>query len=324
MPVIKYRKKNIGRGRLELIAQANAILVEFEKMGYDLTLRGLYYRMVARGFIPNTLKSYKRFGDLIDDGRMCGMIDWLRIEDRTRNMQRLSRWSSAEDMLATAAGGFHMDRWATQDTRVEVWVEKEGLVGIFSEICDRFDVPYFACKGYTSQSEMWRAACRIKDYSRDGKRAVILHFGDHDPSGIDMTRDIGKRLETFGAVVEMRRLALNMDQIEEHNPPPNPAKMTDSRFKGYAAKFGDESWEIEALPPNTVNALVKDHVDELRDMKKWRMVIKHEKHIRARLMTVRTEWNDVVDFINEEHDDTLAGHARELDREFGYKAELAH
>ena len=115
-----------------------------------------------------------------------------------------------------------------------------------------------------------------------------------------------------------------MDQIEEHNPPPNPAKQSDSRFKGYAAQFGEESWEIEALPPNTVNALVKDQVNELRDMKKWRSVIKHEKHIRSRLMAARTEWDEVVDFLVDEHGDTLASHVRELNREIGYKEELAH
>lgn len=81
------------------------------------------------------------------------------------------------------------------------------------------------------------------------ERRVILHLGDHDPSGIDMTRDISDRLELFGADVEVKRIALNWDQIDEFTPPPNPAKLSDSRAGAYIAEYGDESWELDALEP---------------------------------------------------------------------------
>jgi len=322
MPRLQYREKKIGRERLARIADANEILAEYSAQGYDLTLRQLYYQFVARDIIPNNQRSYKRLGDIIDDGRMCGLIDWNMIEDRTRNMQRLSRWTRPEDMLSSAAASFHLDRWANQATRVEVWCEKEALIGIFERICDRFDVPYFACRGYVSQSEMWRAAQRMRGYRAEGKRAVILHFGDHDPSGIDMTRDIEDRMRLFEASVTVKRLALNMDQVDEHNPPPNPAKLTDSRCAGYVDRFGDSSWELDALKPDVLNTLVKEQIDSLRDMALWQDVVTREKDIRARLMTVESEWDEISLSIDDEHFDAMRNHLKDLDDRSSYRREL--
>lgn len=93
---------------------------------------------------------------------------------------------------------------------------------------------------------MWSAAQRFisQDY-RDNR--VIIHLGDHDPSGIDMTRDIQERLQMFGADVYVKRVALTMNQIGTYNPPPNPAKITDSRASKYIDEYSNESWELDAL-----------------------------------------------------------------------------
>ena len=95
---------------------------------------------------------------------------------------------------------------------------------------------------------------------------TILHLGDHDPSGIDMTRDNAERLaDVFGGDVELKRIALNMDQIDEYAPPPNPAKVTDSRFEQYLLMYGAESWELDALEPSVINELIVNEVALLRD-----------------------------------------------------------
>jgi len=150
---------------------------------------------------------------------------------------------------------FRIDKWATQPRRIEVWIEKDALVGVIEGVCTELDVPYFSCRGYTSQSEMWVGAQRLAAHWRKAKQnPLILHFGDHDPSGIDMTRDIQARLQEFsfgtaGHPLELRRLALNMDQVELYGPPPNPAKLTDSRCEAYMEEHGNESWELDALEP---------------------------------------------------------------------------
>jgi len=108
------------------------------------------------------------------------------------------------------------------------------LVGIVGQICSRLDVNYFSCRGYVSQSEMWGAARRLKSRQDDGQHIVLLHLGDHDPSGKDMSLDIVERIQTFETYdFTFKRLALNMDQIELFNPLPNPTKLSDSRASGY-------------------------------------------------------------------------------------------
>lgn len=175
------------------------------------------------------------------------------------------------------------------------WIEKEALAGVFERVCDELDLPFFACRGYTSQSEMWAAGQRLKGYKKKNQTPIILHFGDHDPSGIDMTRDITDRLKLFMGGVRLERLALNMAQIHQHNPPPNPAKMSDSRAEGYVATFGDESWELDALEPQILAGLVRDFVLGVRDEAAWEASLEEERDARAQLEHVADNWGDITD-----------------------------
>lgn len=686
MPVIKYREKRISADRLVVIEKANEILEEYARQGFDLTLRQLYYQFVARDLIPNNIRSYKRLGDIIDDGRMCGLIDWDRIEDRTRNLQRLSAWTSIPGMIDSAFQSYRRDRWRTQPCRVELWCfppetpvvtasgvtpigdvqvgekvmthtgefervtesithehdgeivevkatgmlpirctpnhkfwvypcdtsksgykgkdrkygepcwkaaadlnpfdmlvfprtsvvrdrtqvfmfggsrstnpgfvqldhnllrlighylaegnvmfdgrtvqftfggtehehaafvercarsvgfnyhtyffvkastivvyvfgkalakwlggefgsgayskklpewfmslphekqmttikyhffgdgtlrdntrsallvstrseclarqeqivllrcgylaclnmvsdhgspmfrvsvsgasgqqladgwgvklasrkrrynharlsaqaamfpmrsvetqsfkgtvynlevehdhsycvpvavhncEKEALIGIFARVCEEWDVPYFACRGYVSQSEMWRAAQRLLGYKNAGQRPVIIHFGDHDPSGIDMSRDIGARLTTFRLPITVERLALNMDQVEAHRPPPNPAKTTDARFESYVVKYGSESWELDALSPTVLTGLVETAIHQYRDADKWNATVKQEIEERATLKVLKSQWAGIDKFLDESHSERIVEAEEQLTQLADYQNELS-
>ncbi|MBU6429986.1 MAG: hypothetical protein KGR26_13310, partial [Cyanobacteria bacterium REEB65] len=154
---------------------------------------------------------------------------------------------------------------------------KEALVGVISGICNRLRVDFFACRGYNSQSEQWRAGQRFQGYQMKGQRPIVFHLGDHDPSGIDMTRDNRERLEMFAGVpVAVQRLALNMPQIEELNPPPNPAKLTDVRARDYIERYGESSWELDALSPTYIRDLISSAVGRLRDEKAWETALAQE------------------------------------------------
>lgn len=223
MPKIEYKSIKFQQKSLELIRLVNQVVEEYQAQGYELTLRQAYYQLVARGYIPNNERSYKNIGNLINDGRLAGLIDWYSITDRTRNLRSNSHWDNPADVIASARYSYLLNKWDGQPNYVEVWVEKDALVDIVGQACRPLDTPYFSCRGYTSQSEMWSAAQRFisQDY-RDNR--VIIHLGDHDPSGIDMTRDIQERLQMFGADVYVKRVALTMNQIGTYNPPPNPAR----------------------------------------------------------------------------------------------------
>ena len=252
--------------------------------------------MVARGYIPNNERSYKNLGNLINDGRLAGLIDWFAIVDRTRYIRNNSHWESPESVIESAKYSYMLDRWEQQPNYVEVWVEKDALIGIVSQICRKLDVPHFSCRGYTSQSEMWSAAQRFKrQYYREGR--YIIHLGDHDPSGIDMSRDIQERLELFGADVEVKRVALTMDQIATYNPPPNPTKLTDARSSGYIQEFGYECWELDALEPKIITSLIRNEVTALMDEDLFNERAAKEKLDKANIQKIADNYDEVVDWL---------------------------
>lgn len=302
MPKIKYIDHTFNAKSLDLIARCNAIITSYTNQGYSLTLRQLYYQLVARDLIENTQKSYDRIGEMINNARLAGLIDWLAIEDRTRNLRALSHWESPEDIIESARNSFRIDKWARQERRIEVWVEKDALIGVLEGVCNRLDVPYFSCRGYTSQSELWGAARRLQGYIRENKHPLIIHLGDHDPSGKDMTRDINDRFELFMGGADVERIALNYDQIQTYNPPPNPAKMSDSRAHGYVAEFGYDSWELDALEPSVIAQLIEDKILEYRDEDLWNEAVKEENEMLGLLGETAKRWSEVVDFLKRDED----------------------
>lgn len=182
-----------------VIAQADSIADEYASAGYGLTLRQMYYQFVSRDLIPNNDRSYKRLGNIVSRARLSGLIDWSHLTDRTRNPNLVYTGEPplVGDVIRQAKYGYVTDKWADQEVRVEVWVEKEALGEVVQRAASRLACASLACKGYMSQSEMWEAGQRFGQYIEAGQRVVVLHLGDHDPSGIDMTRDIRDRLETF-------------------------------------------------------------------------------------------------------------------------------
>lgn len=295
----KFISKNFRAGTLILIEQVNRIIAAYEAQGYTLTLRQVYYQLVARGIIPNTEQSYKKIGSIINDARLAGLIDWSAIEDRTRNLQSLSHWSSPGSIIHSAYHSFRLDKWEDQHAYPEVWVEKEALIGVVAGVCREWDVPYFACRGYVSASEMYGAAQRLLKQAEAGKELVILHLGDHDPSGIDMTRDIIERLKMFLGYnrLEVRRIALTWEQIEEYDPPPNPAKDTDSRFDGYRTEYGDESWELDALEPSVITDLIETNLREFLDEDEWDKTVLREDEHRKSLLKAASNWDKVATYV---------------------------
>jgi len=319
MPKIPYTYKKMTESTLRIVAHAIKIIEGYQEQGLTLTLRQLYYQFVSRDLIPNTEKSYKRIGSILNDARMCGLIDWSAIEDRTRSLQSRSSFKDPQHIMRAAADSYHLDRWANQECRVEVWCEKQALIGVFARVANRWDCPYFACKGYPSQTAKWEASQRMINYQKAGQAPIILYFGDHDPSGIDITRDIRDSMATFGASVYVERLALNMDQVDEYQPPPNPAKMSDARARGYVERFGKLSWELDALDPPVLMKLVEDAVKKYRDIDKWAKVVEREKQHLAMLHTVRNMWPQVYSYLCREHSEAIYKAEEKIETDSQYK-----
>lgn len=311
----KYIDHKFNAASLAQIRLVNKIITEYADQGFDLTLRQLYYQLVARDYIPNTQQSYKRIGNVVRNGRLAGLIDWAAIVDRTRTLRRRSHWTDPQSIIRGAARSYHIDMWEHQAYRPEVWIEKDALAGVISGVCNKLDVPYFACRGYVSLSEMYGAAQRVIGHvindqkkNSEGKieqaayYPIIFHLGDHDPSGIDMTRDMSDRLELLTGGVEgdhfgFIRIALNQGQIQEYDPPPNPTKLTDSRAGSYVKKHGYDSWELDALKPQVIVDLIQDYIGKLIDGKQWGKDELRKAQAKSELRTVQENYADVISFL---------------------------
>lgn len=328
MPKIAYEECKMTPATLAVVRQANQILAEYAARGITVTLRQLYYQFVARDLIQNKQSEYKRLGDIINNGRLAGLIDWNHLQDRTRNLARLSHWSEPGGIIESAARSYHRNLWEGQAAYVEVWIEKDALVGVIEDVCERWDVPFFSCRGYTSQSEMWSAGQRLLSHVRDGRRVHIIHLGDHDPSGRDMSRDIEDRLhlfvsthlvrewiETHGTpstkaareryarstaerLPNIHRIALNIDQVRQYNPPPNPAKLTDTRSTAYIDEFGPESWELDALDPDVLVNLIERSILDHLDRDQWQEQQDQQETEREILTLASQRWEAVSEFLN--------------------------
>lgn len=299
--------KNFRRKALDIIDKANVVIRRFQAKGFKLTLRQLYYQFVAHDLFPdkyvwtskgwrkptegqlgtiNAEPNYDLLGTVISDARLAGMIDWDAIEDRTRFLRGHTTYTNPSEAIQALHRRYRIDMWQGQETRLEVWIEKDALIGVVEGVCSKWDIDHFACKGYASQSELYNAGVRIRERRADtGQNTVVVHLGDHDPSGMDMTRDNCDRLSLFAnGYVEVRRVALNMPQVEEYQPPPNPTKMTDSRAEGYVQEFGEECWELDALSPEVIAELIEEQVRDTLDSDLWAERVEQWKADRVKLM----------------------------------------
>lgn len=293
-----YVAKNFSDAHMEIILHAREILKEYRDQGYRLTLRQLYYQYVAKGIIENTEQSYKRLGGIITDARLAGWISFMDIEDRGRRAQEFFVQPSVSGAFKDLPSNYAEDLWSDQPSYVEVWVEKDALSSVIQRPCSRFAVPYMACKGYMSSSAAWEAGQRFKTAINAGKIPLLLHLGDHDPSGIDMTRDNEERLFLFaGESIEVRRLALNMDQVRHYSPPPNPAKLSDSRAGDYVSRHGRKSWELDALKPAVIDRLISDEIRSVLDDLAWNDKLERQRQNRATLQEVADNADKVLKYV---------------------------
>ena len=294
-----FRKINFQKKNLYLLEKIKEILEEYGEQGIKVTLRQLYYQLVSRDVIPNKVSEYVKLSKLLTDARYTGFVDWSAIEDRTRIPNIPQTFSNIKHLFDVASKSYQLDKWGGQEFYIELWTEKDAISSVISPITEKYQMPVIVNRGYSSASAMYEASKRFKEKElRDitiadpkakyyvekfevshwkERELIILYLGDHDPSGLDMDRDIQNRLGEFGVDVEVVRIGLTTEQINQYSPPPNPAKITDPRAKGYISEYGETSWEVDALKPEVLQELIERFILRYLDLEKFEQIKKKEQ-----------------------------------------------
>ena len=272
----------------EVIQHIIDIVDEYAADGYVLTLRQLHYQLVKSNWIVNHDSAYKKLGNILDDCKYAGIIDWSNIEDRGRRPYIPYYVRDVENALTDTVDQYRIDRQLGQDVYLEMWSEKDALSSILKRSTEKYHIQLVINKGYTSSSAIYAAYQRFIRRIYNSQKVTILYFGDHDPSGLDMVRDIQERVELMltkgehsdyfedediSDYFEILPIGLTMEQIREFDLPPNPTKLTDSRSGKYIEKFGKTCWEVDALNPRTLTDIMEENIESLIDMEKYEAML---------------------------------------------------
>lgn len=312
----------------KLLSKIVFIVEQYAADGYDLSLRQLFYLLAGTGAIEKTQKNYKNLGNLVSDARLAGLIDWDMIRDRGRIPSIPGHSEDIPRIIRSIKNQFKVDMWARQNAYVEVFVEKQSLENVLEPLCWELDIAFSSNKGYSSSSAYYDASKRYVAAADAGKCLHVVYLGDHDPSGVDMSRDVDDRLTLFvestitGWIFndaklgeelsmidprphEIHRVALNMDQVRSMHLQSSPAKVDDTRIGDYFRRFGTyDTWELAAVEPRSMVAIVREAVEALIDPEIWDEDKAREEKGRAELERFASTYgaspSDISEFTNEE------------------------
>ena len=276
--------KEIGKYRIRYSTLNTwiGILRVFDECDAPMTVRQVFYQLETRRFVPKTENGYKQTAKNLLKMRKSGIIPYHFITDNTRWIRRPQTYRDLADFLAISKETYRRSVWAFQPVYVEIWIEKEALIGVINETTRIFDVPLVPCKGYPSETLLYEAADDIK---RQNKPAYIYYFGDFDPTGKDIPRHIEKTLRGFGAEFSFEVMAVTDEQIQTYHLPTRPTKKKDTRAK----KWQGDSVELDALPPRILRDMVKSCIERHIDSKNLEITKKSEDLERETLEQIMSQ-----------------------------------
>ena len=238
---------------LELLTQVQEIINSYD---FALTLRQIYYQLVARQIIPNEQRYYKKLSRLCVAGRDEGILPEEGFADRLREVDKLSSWSDLNEFMQTVKRSYRKDKWQNQDNYLEIWTEKDALRSVLTEITYQYDVALMVARGQLSRTEVYRTAGRYK--AQSDKKCHLYYCGDFDPSGLSIYDSIKKRVTDFGVSITFERIALTEEQIKEYRLPSDPAKQSDPNYNKFVDLYGsDMVVELDSLPPDVLRRIIE-------------------------------------------------------------------
>ena len=253
-----------------ILAEASRIVQSY---GTGVTLRQLFYRLVAAELLPNSQSAYKTLSSRSAAARRRG--EFPDLIDRTRDIHRYRTFGGAEDARQWLRGIYRRDRTEGQPYSLYLGVEKNGIVEQLRSWFGEYGFPILALGGYSSQSYVTEVIADVREQERP---AVLIYAGDYDPSGEDIDRDFLARTDCFSRIL---RVALTPEQVDTYHLPPQPGKKTDPRAASFVKRHGSlVQVELDALSPQDLRTLYTRAIAEFFDESAYNDCLTQEKEER--------------------------------------------
>ena len=323
---VKPRCK-ISAAKTPLLTAIKKVINDLEEF-LPLTLRQIFYALLndpplLHASKPDSrfsndskelaLKSYKTLTGLLRDARHEGLIPYEHIHDETRIdvvwNTHADLASYYDEQIDDLLNDYHRDLMQSQENFFQIFVEKNTLNGIVRPIASKFTIPYQTGRGQTTTSPVWKIAQRYKASGKD--KLIILSLSDLDPDGDAITHAIGQRLRDDHAIdnVEVYKVALTMQQVRDPALRLSQnfleAKETSPNYKRYVERYDSSSaWELEAVPPRTLQQMLEQHINALIDQKAFKRELAQEREDAERNDEVRERVIETLrDAVDEDDDD---------------------
>jgi hypothetical protein len=247
---------------LQLLAQVKEIIESYD---FALTLRQIYYQLVAKQIISNQKKNYMKLSRLCVIGRDEGILSEDAFADRLRQVDKPNSWRDLTDFMGTVKRAYRKDKWEEQDAYLEIWTEKDALRGVITPVTYAYDVNLLIVRGQVSRTAIYESYERFAGKIDEGKDCYLYYFGDFDPSGLSIYNSLTERIRNYGEAgeyINFKRIALTPEQIEEYSLPSDPGKKSDPNYKRFVSEYGDNVVELDSLPPDVLRELIRDCIEE--------------------------------------------------------------
>lgn len=280
--------------RIEQAHNVSQVVEELEDY-WPLTLRQIYYRLVAAGHIENTRSRYKDLSKLVKQMRLDEGLPWEVLTDRTRRVSDKRGFTDQADFIKyemdNLLAGYTRCYVQDQDRYIELWCEKDALSQVFERVAWPYCIRAVTCKGYQSITFLDAFRKRALQAQHRGQLPVVLYFGDLDPSGVQMLdatkQTLEDELQLHG--VHYIRVALNPDHILHYDLPndPDAVKLSDTRYAKYVERFGHLAVELDALHPEVLQDMAMNAIREQFDMDLFQQQMEIEKAEQKKLAALK-------------------------------------
>lgn len=290
-PTFVARHKKVHRPQQKTRALWDAIagvVAEYDVM----TVRQLYYQMEMRGYVAKDDRDYDKVQRACLQMRRQGALPYEKIVDSSRERRTIYQYNGLRAALEESFQTYRRNYWLDQPVHVEVWCEKDALSNLISPVCQGYGVAFQALRGFDSESFAYESA---KDIKTIGKPARIYYFGDHDPSGWWIARNLEPTLREFGADAHVEHVGVTPGQVARWGLPTRRAKPSDTRYRGFVEYFGsDRCTEVDAIPPDTLEQLIRSSIRRNIDHAAWFRARRSEELEKETLANVLELYGDVT------------------------------